>query len=116
MTSVAEASQRAGGVLIVPTVVIVETTTGNGPRDAQVNRVLKKAVKDTFDEGLARRAAILRYRAGRGRGGTVDAIVVATAEASPGRTVITSDPDDLRELATYADKVNVIDFRDLPLR
>lgn len=114
MTAVAEATQRAGGVLIIPTVIIAEASTGGGSRDAKVDRILKKAVIDTCDEQVARRAAELRHRAGMSRGVAIDAIVVATAEASPGHTVITGDPDDLRKLAAHAYNVRVLDYRDLP--
>jgi hypothetical protein len=52
---------------------------------------------------LARRAAELRRKAGRGS--AVDAVVVATAE--PGGTVLTTDAGDLLALAQHADNVAV---------
>lgn len=116
MTAIAEATQRAGGAVVVPTVVIVEAATGQGTRDAKVNRVLKKAIKDTCDEQVARLAAQLRHAAGMGRGAAVDAIVVATAEAGLASTVITGDPDDLRRLAARSDNVRVINYRQVPAR
>jgi predicted nucleic acid-binding protein len=114
MVALAEATQRVGGVLLVPAVVLAEATTGVGTRDAKVNRVLKKTVIDSCDEKVARRAAALRHGARVGRGKAIDAIVIATAEASPRRTVITGDPKDLRTLAAHADNVRVLDYRDVP--
>lgn len=113
MVAIAEATQRAGGALIVPTVVIAESTSGRGSRDAKVNRVLNKAVKDSCDEQIARRAAGLRHAAEMGRHASIDAIVVATAEATSGRRVATEDPEDLRRLAAAADHVRVVDYRNL---
>lgn len=109
--AIAEVVQRRGGALIVPTVVVAESTTGMGSRDAKVNRVLRHAITDVCDEHTARRAAALRHDARRGSGDTVDAIVVATAELSPGRTVATTDPDDLMALAEHAEGVRVVDYR-----
>jgi uncharacterized protein with PIN domain len=114
MVALAEATQQVGGVLLVPAVVLAEATTGVGTRDARVNRVLKKAVIDACDEKVARRAAAIRHSAEAGRGKAIDAIIIATAETSPRRTVITGDPKDLRTLAAHADNVRVIDYRDLP--
>jgi predicted nucleic acid-binding protein len=114
MTAIAEAAQRAGGSLIVPTVVIAEATTGVGSRDAKVNRVIKRAVIVPCDEPIARRAAQLRHGAQMERPQAIDAVVVATAEASLGKTVVTSDPDDLRPLAAPANSVRVKDFREIP--
>lgn len=88
----------------VPTVVVVECLTGSGPRDARVNAVLKHCeVIDRIPLALARRAALLRTRAGRGS--AVDAIVVALAE--PGGLVFTGDPSDLAALASHARNVSV---------
>lgn len=114
MGALAEATQRVGGVFIVPTVVITEATTGVGTRDAKVNRALKKVIIDACDEQVARRAAAIRDRGDLGRDKAIDAIIVATAESSPRRTVITGDPQDLRALAVHADNIRVIDYRDLP--
>lgn len=90
---------------LVPAVVLVECLQGHAGRDALENRFLKTCdISETVAESLARRAAILRRHARRGS--AVDALVVAFAE--PGGTVLTSDPRDLRALATHADNVNVV--------
>lgn len=89
---------------VVPSVVLVECLQGHTGRDALTNRFLKACdIVDAVTEPLARRAAFLRRRAGRGS--AVDALVVAMAE--PGGTVLTSDPHDLNALAAYAQGVSV---------
>jgi hypothetical protein len=87
----------------IPTVVLVECLRG-APSDANTNRLIKTcAVQPSVPVRLARRAAELRRRAGRGS--AVDALVVATAE--PGGTVLTTDALDLLALAEHADNVAV---------
>ncbi len=89
----------------VPTAVLVESLTGNPGRDATANRLLKGCQIDPApSEVLARRAAMLRTTARRGS--AVDALVIAAAE--PGGTVLTSDSDDLRALAAYAQEVRIV--------
>jgi hypothetical protein len=89
---------------VLPTVVIVESITGNGIRDANVNRFIKGCdIVDGVPQALARRAAQLRTWARRGS--AVDALVVALAE--PGGTVLTADFGDLAALAANADSVAV---------
>lgn len=89
----------------VPTAVLIESLTGNGPRDAETYRFLKSCdLVDILPEPLARRAATLRTKARRGS--AVDALVVATAE--PGGTVLTSDVADCEALAARASRVRVV--------
>ena len=89
---------------LVPTVVLVESLQGHPGRDININRFLKTCiVEPTVTDAVARRAAELRRRAGRGS--AVDAIVVAMAE--PGGTVLTSDEADLGALSAYARQVVV---------
>ena len=89
---------------VVPTVVIAESTTGAARTDANINRLLKACdIDPTISERTARRAGQLRAAAERGS--AVDAVVVALAE--PGWTIITTDPDDLRALATHAKSVSI---------
>jgi len=89
---------------VVPSPVLIECLTGQAGRDANVNRVLRTcSIVETISEALARRAATLRARARSGS--AVDALVVASAE--PDGTVLTSDPDDLRALASYSDGVAI---------
>jgi hypothetical protein len=89
---------------LVPTPVLIEALRGAGARDAPANRLLKTCdIVEDVPESLARRAALLRTRAGRGS--AVDALVVALAE--PGGSVLTSDPGDLTALAAHARDVHV---------
>jgi hypothetical protein len=84
--------------------VLVEALTGRPGPDANSNRLIKACdVVAELTEPTARRAAELRFRAGRGS--AADAIVIAVAE--PGGHVLTGDPEDLRALATYARGVTV---------
>ena len=85
-----------------PTPVLVESTTGDGGRDAEVDRilgVLERAVSvlQAPDELTARRAGRLRYLAKSDDG--IDALVAAAAvgDGSPA-ALLTSDPDDLQRL------------------
>lgn len=87
-------------------VIVAEVTTGRGPLDAKANRVLAGLTIFPVDEQLARRAGGLRFQAGSSA--TVDACLVATAEASgPGSAVLTGDLVDLRALASVARGVMV---------
>ena len=89
---------------VVPSVVLIECLQGHAGRDAAENRFLKTCdLVESVGEALARRAAFLRRHARRGS--VVDALVVAVAE--PDGTVLTTDPDDLEALATYARRVRV---------
>ncbi len=58
---------------------------------------------DGHHEKLARRASVIRGRAGRGS--AVDAVVVAMAE--PGGAVPTFDVKDLTALASHAEDVSI---------
>ena len=89
--------RRKGGVVIVPTVVLAESLTGNGSRDAAVHLRLRTTHLDPCEFTTAVRAAGLRAVVG-GRGLAVDAIVVATAEKHRA-VLLTGDRDDLRRLA-----------------
>jgi hypothetical protein len=89
---------------VVPSVVLVESLTGQPRTDVLVNRLLKICdLSVTLPEPLVRRAASLRALARRGS--AIDAIVVATAE--PGGSVLSADLRDLRALAAHADDVTI---------
>jgi hypothetical protein len=103
---------RDGTEVLVPTAVIAEATTGDHRRDANVNRALKATSLIALDGQLARSAAILRYAHKRAGAGTIDAIVVATADLIPGTGVLTSDPVDLRLLASVNGRTRVIALSD----
>ena len=86
---------------LVPAVVLVEVLTGDHRKDHAVGRFLRLCPVLPVDETLARSAAALRTATGRaGSISAVDAVVAATAEAQPDPLVLTSDPRDLRSLAT----------------
>jgi predicted nucleic acid-binding protein len=88
---------------VVPAAVLVESLTGDARRDFHVNRLLSVCSVRDVDEALARRAATLRTDTGRaGAIAVTDAIVVALAERVGGATVLTSDPDDIADLASMA--------------
>jgi predicted nucleic acid-binding protein len=99
------------GDVILPTAVLVETVTGDGARDAEVNRVVNILAEVgrllASDESLCRLAGRLRYRASTDDG--IDALVaaVAAAEAVP-TVVLTSDPVDLSRLLVECPGVTVI--------
>jgi hypothetical protein len=86
----------------IPTPVLVECTTGDGARDAELNRVLGILIRATAaltvpDEATARRAGRLRFLARSDDG--IDALVAAAAidDGSPA-LLLTSDPGDLTRL------------------
>ena len=98
---------------VIPSVVLIECLTGQGPRDAVVNAFIKRCtVVDQVPERVARRSASLRTQAGRGS--AVDALVVALAE--PGGTVFTTDAPDIRALAAHALHVSVERVSTRPVR
>jgi predicted nucleic acid-binding protein len=101
----------AGARLIVPTVVVAASTTGDGTRDAAVNRVIKTAIIADCDLATARSAAALRFRVGS-RSGTIDAIVVATADRIPGAVIVTADSGDFVPLAQVRSLSGVVDLSD----
>jgi predicted nucleic acid-binding protein len=100
-----------GGTVVVPAPVLVECTTGNGARDAEINRVLRILVEVAAavrpaGEATARRAGALRHRAGSDDG--IDALLAAEAVGEGGATVLlTSDPADLQRLLMDAPQVAV---------
>jgi predicted nucleic acid-binding protein len=106
-TAIREALSRDVAVL-VPTAVIAEATTGDHGRDANVNRALKKTVLVTLDANIARSAAALRHAYRRAGAGTIDAIVIATADIIPGTHVVTGDPVDLGLLASVRGRTHVV--------
>jgi len=99
------------GHVQVPTPALVESTTGDGARDAEVNRVLTvlekhAAVLQAPDESVARRAGRLRFLARSDDG--IDALVAAAASADGSAAVLlTSDPDDLGRLLRDEPNVHV---------
>jgi hypothetical protein len=115
VTRLAERSGRAAALIaalraeglwppVVPSMVLVECLTGEGPRDAAQHRFLRTCdIAQIVSVPLARGAAWLRSRARTGS--AVDALVIAVAE--PGGTVLTGDLADLRALAEHASGVTI---------
>jgi predicted nucleic acid-binding protein len=99
------------GAICVPTPILAESTTGDGARDAEVNRVLgvlerAATVLQAPDEATARRAGRLRYLAKSDDG--IDALVAAAAVADGSPAVLlTSDPRDLERLLHNEQQVGV---------
>jgi len=90
---------------VVPTVVCVESLTGQ-PRDASANQLLATCdIVEELDLRTARRAAGLRYETRRGS--AVDAVVVAIAERRGESIVLTGDERDLRALAAHTEHVRI---------
>ena len=99
------------GKIRVPTPILIESTTGDGARDAEVNRIMNaltrnEAVIVAVDEDLAREAGRLRHNAKSDDG--VDAVVAAVAvgDGSPA-VVLTSDPHDLERRLAHSPHVMV---------
>ncbi len=101
------------GDVVVPVAILSESTTGDGRKDAEANRVLSVLRRNgagltDVDEPTARRAGSLRHRAGAPLPSAIDALVAAEAAAGKRPCVIlTSDPADLERLVGGADNVTV---------
>jgi len=98
-----EVVAASGGKVVVPTVVVVESTTGRPGDDCAVNHRLRRAHPDPCLIDRARQAAALRFRSVRDVS-AVDAVVVATAVALPSSAVVTSDPADIAALLAASDR------------
>ncbi len=97
--------------IVVPTVVVAESTTGTA-RDAGVNRILNalETAVAPLGESVARSAGTLRFRSRLSQKDTIDAIVVATADAVPRSTILTSDGGDIRILAAITGSSTVMEL------
>ncbi|HEV3090671.1 MAG TPA: PIN domain-containing protein [Candidatus Cybelea sp.] len=107
---------KRGAQVLVPTAVIAESTTGDHRRDAHVNQALKRTSLIDLDARIARSAATLRHAHRRKGAGTIDAIVVATADLVPGSDVITADANDLNLLASVRGLSRVVTVSDVMRR
>ncbi len=97
MRDLIEQSGSVGAPMIVPAPVLAQVWRG-GPRQARLARFLNLPIVEV---DLLSRATWLAAGVLCGKAGTadvVDAAVVACAHRRDARTVITSDPDDLRRL------------------
>jgi predicted nucleic acid-binding protein len=103
---VVERALRERTLLVIPAVVIAETTRGTA-RDARVNRVLS-AVQDIapVTESVAREAGRLLATANVGNA-TVDALIVAEAVLHGPALILTGDLADIGALADNQPGVHV---------
>jgi predicted nucleic acid-binding protein len=95
---------RQGARVFIPAPAVAEAIRG-GPKDATVNRVIA-AVNNVAgtSEAIARDAGA---RLGSRRSSkTIDALIVATAEAHHATDILTTDPADIENFAS--NHVNVI--------
>lgn len=97
-----KASVEEGLVPTIPSPVIIEAWRGG--RQARLSRLIHDCRVDGLDEARARRAGELCGRAGSND--PVDAAVIESA-ARRRDVVLTSDPDDLRILASFVSGVVV---------
>jgi predicted nucleic acid-binding protein len=92
--------------MVVPAVVIAETTRGSA-RDAPVNRLVKRVEEvPPATEATARLAG--RLLGSAGGNDTVDALVVAEAALGSNAVILTTDAKDLSVLATGLPGVRVL--------
>lgn len=104
-----ERARREGWLVVIPAPVLTEVHTG-GRDHARIDRVVNAVdmlIETTPDR--AKQAGELRAKSGVLD--VVDAIVVAEAVAAPPALIMTSDPDDIRDLieaAESTDHVKVI--------
>lgn len=97
---------RQGDLLVIPAVVLAETTRG-GARDAPVNRVVNSVGDITpATETIARQAGRLLAAAGLANA-TVDALIVAEAVLGGPATVLTGDVGDFSALADGYPQIRV---------
>lgn len=95
---------REGAHVLIPAPAIAEAIRG-GPKDAAINRLVHAVtVVAPTTEAIARDAGA-RLAASKSKG-TIDALIVATAEACGATDILTSDPHDIVRLAN--ERVNVI--------
>ena len=91
-------AMRQGDLLVIPAVVLAETTRG-GARDAPVNRVVNSVGDITpATEAIARQAGRLLAAVGLASA-TVDALIVAEAVLGGPATLLTGDVGDFSALA-----------------
>jgi predicted nucleic acid-binding protein len=101
-----ERALRQRTLLVIPAVVIAETTRG-GARDARINRVLQSVHEITpVTEEIAREAGRL-LAAVTIRNATVDALIVAEAVLHGTSVILTGDLEDISALAANHTYVRV---------
>jgi uncharacterized protein (DUF3084 family) len=89
--------RTAGARFVIAAPSLAESIRG-GPRDAAANRLIRsidRVVPTT--EPIARRAGV--FLGTLQSDSTIDAIIVASAQAAHATDILTSDPDDMRLIA-----------------
>ena len=93
-----------GASIIIPAIALTEATRG-GPRDATINRIVHAVeLVASIDEPIARSSG--RKLARRKNAGTVDAVIMASAEQHQATDIATTDPTDMKALSEGA--INII--------
>lgn len=87
-----EVFRRHDVEVIVPAPTLVECASGKRRRDARMNVIIRGCRVEVTTEQIARRAAVLRQRAGC-EDAVIDALVVATSELAGGGALLTHHPD-----------------------
>jgi len=88
---------REGAHILIPAPCLAEAIRG-GPKDAAVNRLIKAVNQIAPTSETIARDAVMRLGS-RNSSETIDALVVATAEAYLATDILTTDPVDIRLLA-----------------
>ncbi len=92
-----EAARRNQASIVVPVVAVAETHRGSGPREATLHLALARLDPPRpLVDSTARLAGVLLAESGSSS--TIDALVVAEAIELAPSVVLTSDPDDLRQI------------------
>jgi hypothetical protein len=87
--------------VVVPAAAIVQALVGKRLHDARVNVVIGGCRVADMTDPIARRAAVLRQKAGQSDA-TVDAMVVATSELVGGGALLTCRAEAYGKLAALA--------------
>lgn len=102
-----ELTSRAGVRALLPSVVLAEATRGDAT-DAPINQIMKGLTLVAIDEEVAHLAARLKSRTGLvGVEYTIDAIVVAVTAVAGGGAILTTDPADIKALASAIPDVRI---------
>jgi hypothetical protein len=99
------AAQDDGSEVIVPPAVLTQTVRG-GPGDARINQLLETVWVPFVGKRLAMAAGRLLHAAGITD--AADAQIMAEAIRSGPSVLLTSDPDDMIQLATGRSDVHIV--------
>lgn len=98
-----QSAQKRGAYIIIPAPVLAESLRGTPRTDARINQLIKAVNAVVSTSGSAAREAGTRLASVTTTPPpTVDALIVATAEESGARAIITYDPGDIGSLIRSA--------------